>query len=556
MTKSIGRYAVKEVLGSGTTSMVYLASDGADQVAIKQLHPHLAEDGVIRERFIREFEAAADLRHPSIVKVFELEEADSLPFIVMEYLEGGNLADRSLASIEEIRALAISLLEALAYSHERGVIHRNIRPENILFAEDGRAKLADFGSAHVGDLIGLTTSTMFATVSNYAAPELATGNSTDPRSDLYSVGAILTELLVGGPEWIGKIAEGLQKPLTTRISSARAALELLTNGNGPAERPAESCVYCREQMHAGLPVCIRCGKEGIELTAWDNPEAISLILRKISEEDVVFENFVFTLQCLSGDMTLAPNILTGDIRMYSREEKEKGIRPPVRIADNIHPTTAGVIVDLLQRTGATKVHVYTRPTVDLKAREKRGPLIKPKKEREYLPSDLKAIRSGLAAFTKTGDTPGVDTYTDIMEACFRLKVGLRKKRIAEERIGRIDETLKPVAELVRECVRISEYLDSVSLGEIYNAVVKINRRAAPDEPTNQTAKRIAEKAELLETYNRFRLGERNLTKLLSTLSAVQGILTGTGEALHKLSGHGDIEKLVMNMGDDIVAALA
>ena len=84
MTKSIGRYSLQKVLGSGSTSMVYLATDGNEEVAIRQLHPHLSEDGVIRERFIREFQATVDLEHPSIIKVFELIEVESLPFTVME----------------------------------------------------------------------------------------------------------------------------------------------------------------------------------------------------------------------------------------------------------------------------------------------------------------------------------------------------------------------------------------------------------------------------------------------------------------------------------------
>src|SRR5947209_3215739 len=197
-----GRYRVKTRIGSGGMADVYCAVDeqlGRD-VALKLLHRRFAEDREFVERFRREASSAAGLQHPNVVGVYDRGEWDGTSYIAMEHLEGRTLkqviADE--APLDPIRAidLVVQLLRAARFAHKRGVIHRDLKPQNVIVDPESRAKVTDFGIARAGASDMTQTGSIMGTA-QYLSPEQAQGLPVDDRSDLYSVGVVLYEMLTG-----------------------------------------------------------------------------------------------------------------------------------------------------------------------------------------------------------------------------------------------------------------------------------------------------------------------------------------------------------------------
>jgi serine/threonine-protein kinase len=205
------RYEVGEMIGSGGMADVFRGVDTRlnREVAIKILRSDLARDPAFVSRFRKEALAAAGLSHPGIVAVYDSGEDSGNSYIVMELINGRTLRDL-LHSNEQIsinRALQITagILDALEYSHRKGIIHRDIKPGNVMIAEDGVIKVMDFGIARALSDIGATMTSTWNIVgtAQYLSPEQATGEIADRRSDIYSVGCVLYELLVGEPPFTG-----------------------------------------------------------------------------------------------------------------------------------------------------------------------------------------------------------------------------------------------------------------------------------------------------------------------------------------------------------------
>jgi serine/threonine-protein kinase len=199
-----GRYRVAHRLGSGGMADVWCAEDEqlGRRVALKLLAGRFAEDDAFRERFRREAQAAAGLQHPNIVGIFDRGEWDGTPYIAMEFISGPTLKQlvREAGPLEPGRAidLTIQVLRALRYAHKHGIVHRDIKPQNVILDEEGAAKVADFGIAHAG-ASELTETGSIVGTAQYLSPEQAQGQPVSPRSDLYSVGIVLYELLTGRP---------------------------------------------------------------------------------------------------------------------------------------------------------------------------------------------------------------------------------------------------------------------------------------------------------------------------------------------------------------------
>jgi tetratricopeptide (TPR) repeat protein len=225
-----GRYTIERELGRGGMATVYLAQDVKHRrpVAIKVLQPELAA-ALGRDRFLREIETAARLNHPHILPLHDSGEADGLVYYVMPYVEGESLRDRlrreNQLAIEDAVTIAGEVASALSYAHNNDVVHRDIKPENILLS-GGEAVVADFGIAGAIDAAGggkLTqTGIVLGTVA-YMSPEQASGERTlDGRSDVYSLGCVLYEMLVGEPPFTGATNQAiLAKRFTDPIPSAR-----------------------------------------------------------------------------------------------------------------------------------------------------------------------------------------------------------------------------------------------------------------------------------------------------------------------------------------------
>jgi serine/threonine-protein kinase len=198
------RYEIQELLGSGGMSSVYRAHDKLLErpVALKVLHEYFSGDPEYVERFRREARAIAKVSHPNIVTVIDRGEFEESQFIVFEHVPGETLKDiverEGPLPVEDALAIAHQVARALAYAHERGIVHRDVKPHNVLVDEDGAAKVTDFGLARSLDLEHDITQTGTLLGScDYISPEQASGQAVDERSDQYSLGVLLYELLTG-----------------------------------------------------------------------------------------------------------------------------------------------------------------------------------------------------------------------------------------------------------------------------------------------------------------------------------------------------------------------
>ncbi|MGH7629007.1 MAG: serine/threonine-protein kinase [Gemmatimonadales bacterium] len=218
------RYSLDRELGRGGMATVYLARDLRHRrpVAVKVMHPSLA-GALDSERFLREIEIAASLSHPLIVPLYDSGNAGGVLYYIMPYVEGESLYERlrreRRLSLEDALQMTHDVAEALGYAHSRGVLHRDVKPENILLA-GGHALIADFGLARAlatADYRKLTETGVIVGTAYYMSPErLREDRDLDQRADIYSLGCILYEMLTGGPPYTGRSL----KELATRILRA------------------------------------------------------------------------------------------------------------------------------------------------------------------------------------------------------------------------------------------------------------------------------------------------------------------------------------------------
>jgi eukaryotic-like serine/threonine-protein kinase len=227
------RYELEELVGSGGMSSVYRAHDRLldRKVALKVLHEHYGVDEASVERFRREARAVASVSHPNVVTVIDRGEQDGRQFIVFEYVEGENLKQvlkrsRRL-SVEQALELVVQVARGLAYAHQEGIVHRDVKPQNVLVDANGVAKVTDFGIARSLDVQhGMTQTGTVLGTSDYIAPEQAQGLVVDEQSDIYSLGVVLYELLTGevpfaGENFVAVAMRHINEP-PPRVSQSRS----------------------------------------------------------------------------------------------------------------------------------------------------------------------------------------------------------------------------------------------------------------------------------------------------------------------------------------------
>jgi serine/threonine-protein kinase len=260
-----GRYQIEKLLARGGMATVYLATDNRldRKVAIKVIHPHLANDKVFREKFEREAKIAARLSHPNLVNVFDQAEDGEVVFLAMEYVSGITLRQAldDFGALSAERALDVfePLMSALAAAHSAGVLHRDIKPENVLLSDDGKVKLSDFGLARP---ISAQTQTggIVGTVA-YLSPELVSRGIADARSDVYAAGIMLFELLTGRQPYQGEQAvqvayqhanSEVPAPSTINpaISELLDELVLWATAKQPDDRPRDANEFHRVLLRA------------------------------------------------------------------------------------------------------------------------------------------------------------------------------------------------------------------------------------------------------------------------------------------------------------------
>jgi predicted Ser/Thr protein kinase len=283
------RWEVGRELGRGGYSVVYLARDrrlGSD-VAVKLLVPPPAAAELARERMRREVQVVRALSHANIVPVYEFMEDGPWSFIVMEYIAGPDLQVRvrqrgRLAADQTVR-LGRDLAAALAAAHRRGILHRDVKPQNVLLDPDGRFRLTDFGSAKLDGQLGVTATGTLAGTPDYMAPEVAAGRRGDARADLYALGLTLhyalagelpdrgrppaggsgyrpSSVVPGVPDWLDDVVARATAPAPEdRFPSAAALEEALAGQGAEAAEPAARCALCGGPDPFGAGLCPGCG---------------------------------------------------------------------------------------------------------------------------------------------------------------------------------------------------------------------------------------------------------------------------------------------------------
>ena len=253
------RYRIERELGHGGMATVYLAHDQelARPVAVKVLAEHLAGDEAFRARFVREARLAGGLSHPNIVRVYDAGEADGRPFIVMEYVPGASLADAGRLSVARAVDLGVQACAGLQHAHDAGLVHRDVKPANLLVRDDGVLKIVDFGIARAAESTRHTQIGTLLGTAAYLAPEQIAGADATAASDLYSLGAVLYELLTGRPPYsfssLGELAakqsEGLVEPVRDVEPSVPVEVEAAVMhalARDPRFRPASTAELAQE----------------------------------------------------------------------------------------------------------------------------------------------------------------------------------------------------------------------------------------------------------------------------------------------------------------------
>jgi len=289
-----GRFEIGPLIGEGAIGAVHVGRDretGAE-VAIKVLRSEaLTDRPEIVERFHREGEALRKLNHPNIVKVLAVVEEEGQPYIVMEYVPGGSLADllrrQRQLPVEQVVAIALELADALSRTHHLNIVHRDIKPGNVLLAEDGTPRLTDFGLAHLGSYPAMTATGSRLGTFQYLSPEACDYEALDERADIWSLGIVLFEMLAGErpfdgstpyeitrailnqpvpsllayrsdvpPALVDLLSRMLAKSRAARIASARlvgAELEAIQHGKPGPVRPASPAQGPRSGRPVPLP---------------------------------------------------------------------------------------------------------------------------------------------------------------------------------------------------------------------------------------------------------------------------------------------------------------
>jgi serine/threonine-protein kinase len=258
---TIGRYVIKEVLGRGRWGVVYRAYDPElnRSVALKYIP---LTDEAQRERCRREAQAAANLSHPHIVPIYDAAQTDDVTYIVMELLTGETLRQRLTAPLawQESMSFLLPLCDALAYAHKQGIIHRDVKPENIVFSDSGVIKLVDFGLAYVIGAPRLTRDSGMVGTPCYAAPEQIRGESVDGRADVFALATVLYEVLTSQPLFLGDDRQVIYQILRdepVNLSSLQGIVPsplLESLAHALAKDPADR--YTADEFGAALRHCL------------------------------------------------------------------------------------------------------------------------------------------------------------------------------------------------------------------------------------------------------------------------------------------------------------
>jgi hypothetical protein len=387
-----GRYQVVGTLGTGGTSLVERARDlrGGEDVALKRLRPEFSNNPSLRRRFLREGELARRLNDSTIVRVLDVGDEAKEPFLVLELVEGATLrqllGQGKRFDLRAARAVVTPLARALDHAHAAGIVHRDVKPENI-FVTGWAVKLGDFGNARVVSLASVTGASLTWGTPEYVAPELFSRGRADPRSDLYSVGVILYEMLTGRAPWsraetLGRLAakqppflpptgagEGIDRLVadllapdpSDRPASGKEILRRLSEPDALSVVSKHACPACGHRRPDDVPRCLFCGQEVLRidraLGEW------RLVLQDLNEDIATTEQLLWLLSTLCQPTNRPVLFLTGNPQLYSETEQKQGIGFPAVLFSGLSQGAARDLEALFLARGFDVQAVEGSPTI-------------------------------------------------------------------------------------------------------------------------------------------------------------------------------------------------
>ncbi|RME43176.1 MAG: serine/threonine protein kinase [Deltaproteobacteria bacterium] len=537
----IGPYEVIEEIALGATAAVYRGRGKEGEVALKVLLPHLAADAVVRERFRREVAIVRNLRHPNIVPVYDLVTDRERLAIVMAYCPGGNLEAWHPEGEAEVIETTAAICRALAHAHRKGIIHRDLKPQNLLRDAAGKVLLCDFGSARFQGVVGLTTTSMVVGTPEYIAPELVRGFPPEPRSDLFSLGVLLYRALCGRlpfsgfsrlfgereasppdprkdrPDlspWLAELIVRLLGPIEDRPPTAEAVSSILARKAVPERPSMKRCLFCNEPMPETFTICFSCGERDIVFDPAGGGD-YRIILRKIPEEMEVMERFTAVVRNLSGNPEKELDILTGDIRLYSKEERRRGRRLPTPLIEGIGIEPAARLNALLRKIGVVTHVERRRPRWLRRSSKSMTPVIERIHRATFsLPSE--ALQQRLGGRVMATRTPNLkEILVSVIRAVDRLSLHFPPEK--ESRRDHFDELTRTLHIVISEIEEMSAFLAGVRLGEVYGRIKRLERRIEEETDPDTLETLIAERKREEGLFEKFRRIEIERSRLLALL---------------------------------------
>jgi eukaryotic-like serine/threonine-protein kinase len=383
-----GRYRLEAKLGSGGMSTVYLASDETleRRVAVKVMHREMSDQPDQLERFRREARAVAQLSHPNVVAVIDAGEDGGYPYIVFEYVEGETLKQRidrlGRLPVDEATAYAIEIGRGLAAAHARRMVHRDVKPQNVLIDPEGRAKVTDFGIARTLESDGLTKTGRVLGTTDYVSPEQAMGHGVDLRSDIYSLGVLLYEMLTGDVPFQAETVVGVAmkhvneempdvQALRPEVSNTLAAVIERSTAKDPTRRYASMAAFLSDLEGALEVEVARSGAPHSQATSvLDAVPARRRLLASRTSRRMSALGVVLVLGAVVAALLIAA--LTGDTHKQVQSAPASGapisltraqdFDPPPGDLDE-HGTEVGMAIDGNPSTGWTTETYQTTPVI-------------------------------------------------------------------------------------------------------------------------------------------------------------------------------------------------